>query len=219
MPASRNGIGSGVREGIAITRSVIQRRALRVGLFASVAVLFAPAAAHAAPPQACFTVNPSSPLTNEPTTLDSSCSTDDNRIDGRGWDLDNDGHFDDSFSTKVTKTWSQPGTYTVRLGVIDPADNYDIETKTITVRNRLPIADFSIARTNTDAGTPVTFTSSSHDDDGTIVSQRWALDPDGKYDDGSGKSASRTYSTPGTYNVKLEVTDNRGGTKEISKPV
>ena len=177
-----------------------------------------PAAAQAAPPSACFTVSPASPLTNETTTLNSSCSTDDKAIVSRAWDLDNDGQFDDGTAATVTKSWPTSGTYTVRLRVMDEKDP-DIESKTVEVRNRAPVANFSQSPASPNTSTAVTLTSTSTDPDGTIAGQRWALDADGVFNDGTGASVTRTFTTPGTYNVKLEVTDNRGATSTVTKAV
>jgi PKD repeat protein len=209
-----------MRRGVAITRSASRSRALFVALLAFLATLtIAPTAAQAAPPSACFTVSPSSPLTNETTTLNSSCSTDDEGITGRAWDLDNDGQFDDGTTASVTRTWATPGTYTVRLAVADRTNSVDIETKAVTVRNRSPVANFTSSPATPNTATAITFTSTSSDPDGTIASQRWALDADGVFNDGTGPSVTRTFTTPGTYSVKLEVTDNRGATATVTKTV
>jgi PKD repeat protein len=65
----------------------------------------------------------------------------------------------------------------------------------------------------------VTFTSTSTDADGTIASQAWDLDNDGAFDDGTAASASRSFATPGTYTVRLQVTDDRGSTATSSQSV
>jgi large repetitive protein len=206
-------------EGLAIKRSATRWPALRAVVLILGIVLLIPGVAQAAAPNACFTVSPASPQTGEVTTLNSSCSSDDVGITGRGWDLDNDGQFDDGTAVSVTKSWPTAGTYTVRLGVIDRSNNYDIETKTITVRNRPPVANFSISAASPNTATAITFTSTSSDPDGTIAGQRWALDADGVFNDGTGSSVTRTFATPGTYNVKLEVTDNLGATSTVTKTV
>ncbi len=205
------------------TRSGPRRRLALAGPIAVlVALALGAAPAQAAPPTACFTVTPASPLTGEATVLDSTCSTDDHAIEARAWDLDNDGSFDDGTTTKVTTTWTTPGTYTVRLGVIDPADQYDIETKTIVVRNRAPAAAFTISPSATQAtGQAFTFTSTATDPDGTIQSQAWDLDGDATADfnDGTAATASKSFPTAGTYPIRLRVTDNSGATHTITQNV
>jgi len=190
-------------------------------LFASLALLGLPAAAQAAPPVGCFTVSPSSPLTNETTTLNSSCSTDDRGITSRAWDLDNDGQFDDGTATSVTKTWPAAGTYTVRLRVADAGGENDIESKTVTVRNRAPIVTFTISPTSAPTGTVVNFTSTSADPDGTITLYEWDTDGDAiaDYDGDKRANAARPFSTPGTYPIRLRVTDNNGAQSTLTKSV
>jgi PKD repeat protein len=60
--------------------------------------------------------------------------------------------------------------------------------------------------------------SGSSDPDGTISSYAWDLDGDGAYDDSSAQNPSFTYTTAGTYTVRLQVTDN-GGAQDISDPL
>ncbi|MGO1002714.1 S8 family serine peptidase [Lysobacter sp. CA196] len=69
-----------------------------------------------------------------------------------------------------------------------------------------PVANFSSAVN----GLTATFTDSSTDSDGSIVSRSW------NFGDGTAASTatnpSHAYATAGTYNVSLTVTDNAGGT-------
>ena len=86
------------------------------------------------------------------------------------------------------------------IDVIDPPPNV------------LPTAAFGtgvIAKT-------ATFTSTSTDSDGTIVSSAWDF---GDTTTGTGATTSHTYAAAGTYNVTLTVTDNRSGTNSVTHPV
>ena len=58
----------------------------------------------------------------------------------------------------------------------------------------------------------MTFTSTATDPDGSIASQAWDLDNDGAFDDATGASAQRAFSTAGSKTVHLQVTDDDGGT-------
>ena len=58
-------------------------------------------------------------------------------------------------------------------------------------------------------GQTVTFTSDSSDD-GSIAAQRWDLDDDGDFDDGTGTVASRAFTSLGGKTVRLQVTDDEG---------
>jgi PKD repeat protein len=62
--------------------------------------------------------------------------------------------------------------------------------------------------------------SGSTDTDGTVDFYEWDTDGDGIYDYGSSSSTySHTYPQDGTYNIKLRVTDNLGGTDEAAAAV
>jgi hypothetical protein len=58
----------------------------------------------------------------------------------------------------------------------------------------------------------------STDPDGTIASYAWDLDGDGGYDDSTAQSPSFQYDTAGTYNARLQVTDDDGA-QDLSDPV
>lgn len=69
-----------------------------------------------------------------------------------------------------------------------------------------PIASFSTTPDPATVGTPVSFDgSASYDPDGTIVSYAWDF---ADSTTGSGATPSHAYTTTGTYNVTLTVTDN-----------
>ncbi len=64
----------------------------------------------------------------------------------------------------------------------------------------------------------VTFMCSAYDTDGYIVSYKWDLDGDGKIDVVTNKNSyTYIYDSPGIYNVKIIVVDNKG--KETSKNI
>jgi PKD repeat protein len=79
-------------------------------------------------------------------------------------------------------------------------------------QNVLPVANFT-ARCS---GLTCTFTSSSTDSDGVIVSWSWT------FGDGSRSTArnpTRTFATAGTFTVTLKVTDDKGGTHQRSASI
>ena len=95
---------------------------------------FAPTIARAAPVQS-FSYSPTSPFTGELITFTSPY---DNPQD---WDLNGDGTCDDASGTTAQHSFEAAGTYTVKLCVGGP--NPANFTRTVTVQNRPPIADFS----------------------------------------------------------------------------
>src|SRR5687767_1879865 len=65
----------------------------------------------------------------------------------------------------------------------------------------------SIAPNPAHRGQVVTFQASATDADGDAVTITWDLDNDGAYDDGTGASVSRSYSTVGDVTVKVRASD------------
>lgn len=87
--------------------------------------------------------------------------------------------------------------------------------------NLPPVPSFTATPNPVAAGDLATFNgSASRDVDGSITKYEWDTNGDGIFEVRSAtiSSYSRRYTTPGTYSVKLRVTDNRGatGTKAIS---
>ncbi len=82
------------------------------------------------------------------------------------WDLDGDGQFDDSTASQPTYTYTQPGTYSVRLRVTDPQNATGTSQPiTITANNTPPTAtiDTPAAGTTWDVDDIITFTGHATD--------------------------------------------------------
>ena len=128
------------------------------------------------------------------------------------WDFDEDGS-PDSFDRNTTWHFPAPGTYNVTLTVTDENGCTDNITKSVTVYAN-PIANFTVD--NVCFCTNVTFTDTSTDPDGYIVSRYW------EFGDGNTSTEQNPewhYAEPGTYVVNLTVTDNQGCTNTTSKTV
>ncbi|HEY3353408.1 MAG TPA: PKD domain-containing protein [Polyangia bacterium] len=144
--------------------------------------------------------------------FDGSDSTDpDGTIASYEWDF---GDGSTKATTAVaTHAYAAAGTYLVRLKVADDkgALGQDVALVTISAPgNQPPVANAGGSQSAA-AGTAVTFSGSgSHDADGTIVSFEW------DFGDGSTHAttvvATHTYAAPGTYLVRLTVTDDKGAT-------
>ena len=79
--------------------------------------------------------------------------------------------------------------------------------------NKKPTASFTfLPTTGIYVGVEITFTDASTDDDGTIAAWSWDTG-DGTTSNESGP-IKHTYDTPGTYTVKLIVTDDDGADSE-----
>src|SRR4029079_19124040 len=83
------------------------------------------------PPVASFTRAPTSPTTADTVVFTDTSTDSDGTIQTRGWDLVNDGAFDDGTGTTASRTFPTAGNYTVRLQVTD--NNSAPTTATMTV--------------------------------------------------------------------------------------
>ena len=139
---------------------------------------------------------------------------------------------DTSTGEPTSRSWSFPGGISssqqnpvvslasgssVSLTVSNPAGS---NTATATVTgNSPPVANFSIAPASSVAfGTTVTFTSTSTDPNtGDVLTYSW------DFGDltllGTGQAATHTYTTPGTYQVTLTVSDGHGGVSSKSQVI
>jgi PKD repeat protein len=136
-------------------------------------------------------------------TFTDSSSDSDGSIASRNWNF---GDGSSSTLTSPSKTYAAAGTYNVTLTVTDNGGLTHSRTTAVTVGsagNVAPVANF----TSSVSGLTASFTDTSTDSDGSIVTRGW------DFGDGTTSSAtnpSKTYSTPGTYNVTLTVVDNGG---------
>jgi PKD repeat protein len=86
------------------------------------------------------------------------------------------------------------------------------------VSNLKPNPSFGYQPLTPDVNESVTFNaSSSADSDGSIRKYQWDLDSDGEFDDASGEVVRYEYTNAGTYQVRLSVTDDSGGTAVMQR--
>lgn len=108
-----------------------------------------------------------------------------------------------------THTYGAAGTYNVSLTVTDNDGAMDSSTTTATIGigNQAPIANANGPYNGT-VGNPVQFSSNgSSDPDGTITAYDWDFG-DGTTE--TGANPVHTYTTAGSYNITLTVTDDNG---------
>jgi len=176
------------------------------------------------PPIADFSYTPGNPSANDPVLFDASSSSDpDGEIVSYAWDFDGDGSVD---STDVSTEYTFPssGSYEVSLTVTDNDRNTDTVTYTIEVGDLSssppgafvpPLAEFTYSPEAPHAGEPVEFNGmSSLDFDGSIVSYAWDFEDDGVID-AAGPMVLHAFPTPGSYDVRLTVTDDDGNEDSI----
>jgi gliding motility-associated-like protein len=115
-------------------------------------------------------------------------------------------------TTSVPHTYTTAGTFDVVEIVTDNLGCKDTVTKPAFITVYHPTASFSVSNSHPCLNVPVTFTNAST---GGVVSSLW--------DFGDGGTATTTspvhsYSTTGTFTVKLTVTDGNGCTDQIIFP-
>ncbi len=151
-----------------------------------------------------------------PVAFDGSGSSDaDGSIVSYTWDF---GDGSSGNGATLSHTYQNTGTYTVTLSVTDDAGDSDTATTSATIGagNQPPVADPKGPYTGT-AGTEIAFDGSgSSDPDGSIVSYAWDF---GDGATGTGASTNHVYTTQGTYNLSLTVTDNDGAVDSASTSV
>src|SRR5205807_1666566 len=143
----------------------------------------------------------------------------DGTITSYKWDLDGNGTFETDTGTTptATRSYATPGPVAVRLQVTDNNHATAQATTPVTVDNRSPAASFTATPNPALTGQTVSFNASaSSDPDGTIADYKWDLDGNGTFetDTGTSATASRSYATPGSIAVRLQVTDNSQATAQ-----
>lgn len=159
------------------------------------------------PPTVVLTATPQRGVAPLTVLFSSAGSTDDGLIVQRTWDF-GDGQTSQDISPQ--HIYQTTGQYTVRLTLVDDLGARSSRTQTISVTDQ-PIAVIRVDRTAAESA-PAVFQfdgSQSRDPDGSIVLYQW------DFGDGSREllpAVSHTFASPGTFRVRLTVTDNTGVT-------
>ncbi len=139
------------------------------------------------------------------------------------WDFNNDGSID-STEQNPEYTYTSAGSYTVKLVVTGTggdgeatrtdyitATDVIVTPTTTTTQVPLPVGNFAANPLTGDAPLTVAFTDESS---GDITSWTWDVNNDGTTDCTT-KDCSYTYADPGSYTVKLTVSNNGGSDSVI----
>ena len=129
------------------------------------------------------------------------------------WDFDNDG-VNESISKSPTFTYSNPGTYSVKLTTTnDLGSDTELKTGYITVNPVIkPTAAFTA---NKQSGTtPLTVRFTDQSTGTTPMTYAWDFNNDG-INESTTQNPSFTYTNTGTYSVKLTATNSAGSDAEI----
>ncbi|MBI4684808.1 MAG: PKD domain-containing protein [Nitrospirae bacterium] len=164
-----------------------------------------------------------------------SASDSDGYIATYEWDLDGDGAYENNTATlsSTSFTYINAGTYKPKLRVtdnggasavsnlqrvrirLDITDDTSDDTIIVESATNQPPSVQSLTPSSSSGTAPfaVTFSTIVSDPDGTIVQYEWDFDGNGTYDaTTSNNPVSHTYNNPGTYTVRVRVTDNQGAT-------
>ncbi len=128
-----------------------------------------------------------------------------------------DGTYLNSTSPTAAHQYPSSGTYTLNLTVVDTTnlEGWIEKSVTITQPDLPPTARFNVTRTLMHVDLDA---SASSDPNGDITTYSWDTNNDGTQD-ASGVTATFDYSTPGTYTIKLTVTDATLRTSTATKKV
>ncbi len=110
----------------------------------------------------------------------------------------------------VTYTWWMPGTYDVTLTAADAAGNEGTKTVTVTVLDTTPPAPILTVPSSFNEDTFQTLDASASWDNVAITSWDWTVGRAGGTDTLSGEVVTYMWTTPGTYEATLTVSDAAG---------
>ena len=167
------------------------------------------------PPTADFgaaAIDPSKP--RELTFTDKSADADPGSVMAWAWDFENDGTVDSTVQNPI-HSFAGAGPKTVTLTVTDDEGATATASRPVGV-NAAPSASFTASSLTGEAPFEPTFTSTATDPDGSIASYEWSF---GDGTTGSGPSVSHRYTAPGTYDVRLTVTDDDGARSSATKTI
>lgn len=174
------------------------------------------------PPQASITLSPgTSGQAPFSITADGSNSSDPDNLNSElqhTWNLSGDSQ---NYSGETLNyQFTQAGNYTLTLTVKDPSGNTDSARETITVTQQSadtpPQASFTVSDDTPMPGEQIQFNASASSNGGSNLQYLWNF---GDGQTANTVSTSHTYSTAGSYNVQLTITNESGLSDSVSQTV
>ena len=131
------------------------------------------------------------------------------------WDWDNDGTYDHNTSaTWIINAWNLPGIHIVALRVTDEDGSSDVAVTTVIVMDVASVADLSGPYQGLE-GQIITFNADYEAGD-DIILYEWDWNNDGIYDVETNVAiATHQWDMPGSYMLRLRVTDEDGTTAMV----
>jgi PKD repeat protein len=159
-------------------------------------------------PQASFTVTPANPSLNDQVCFDAQASTDTTgQIVAFQWNF---GDGSNASGAVVCHEFTEAGTFSVSLTVVDENHNCDQATQSVTVdRGEPATCTIVVSPTPILPDQTVNFTAVVSDPDGRVRRFDWNFG-DGSTGRSSRNTITHRYSNPGTFNVVLTITDDQG---------
>ncbi len=135
-------------------------------------------------------------------TFNGSSSMDNVGIVNYTWTIEGTYHYGEV----VQYTFAEPGSYVITLNVTDAAGNHDTDVCNVTVEDvTAPTADAGPDQ-DVNEGSSVTLDASGSSDNVGIANYTWSVDGTRLY----GEVVQYTFTSPGNYEVILNVTDDTG---------
>ena len=169
-------------------------------------------------PTAVITVSPAAPVVGETVFFSGISSTAAPGLEIVLWEWDfGDGSFDTGAGQE--HVYLTEGTYVVILRVTDSADLVGTTSTTVTIASGGPTADFEFLPMMPTEDLPVTFDAGNSEagKGRTITGYSWDFG-DGNMSS-SGPQTTNTFTDPGTYVVRLTITNDFGETDTLVKEI
>lgn len=175
------------------------------------------------PPKADFTYNPTTVYNDTNITFTNASKDEDGDSLSYKWEIQkpNTTTWNEISTAKdIAKVLDQKGNWKVRLTVTDSSNASDSISKTIEVKNRPPVADFTFSPSTIYNNTTVSFTNKSSDLDKDALTYQWeyqAPNSSSWTSFSTSLNPSKVFNIIGEWKIRLTVKDDSGETASKTK--
>jgi uncharacterized repeat protein (TIGR01451 family) len=142
------------------------------------------------------------------------------------WDLDDDGVYDDASGETVSYSWDTPGTHVISLVVTDDEDETAVDDTTVTIGNDPPNKpNTPTGTTSGRIGISYQYSASTTDPEGNDIYYMFDWDDGtnsgwlGPFNSGDTANTFHTWTTQGSYSVKVKAKDEFDAETDWSDPL